>query len=112
MIVETIFFKTEPPEGCDLLISNPPFSNQNDIIRHTFELADSGKIKSFALLLPLSTLETEPRAKMYAEHEDKLSILIFGKRIKFKGCSNCFNKGCCWICYNVPALANKRFNWI
>ncbi|MHC1722490.1 MAG: hypothetical protein AB9836_04695 [Aminipila sp.] len=106
------FFTTEPPEGCDLLISNPPFSNQNRIIERTFELADLGKIKSFALLLPLATLETEARAKMYAAHEDKLSILIFGKRIKFKGCINSFNRGCCWICYNIPALKNKRFNWI
>lgn len=106
------FFKTEPPEGCDLLISNPPFSNQNEIIKRSFELADTGKIKSFALLLPLATLETEPRAKMYAAHEDKLSILIFGKRIKFKGCVNSFNRGCCWICYNIPALKHKKFNWI
>lgn len=106
------FFTTEPPENCELLISNPPFSNQNEIIKRSFELADCGKIKSFALLLPLATLETEPRAKMYAEHEDKLSILIFGKRIKFKGCTNSFNRGCCWICYNIPALKNKKFNWI
>lgn len=106
------FFKTDPPEGCDLLISNPPFGSQNEIIEHTFKLADSGKIKSFALLLPLSTLETESRAKIYSEHENKLSILIFGKRIKFKGCKYNFNKGCCWICYNIPALRNKRFNWI
>lgn len=106
------FFTTEPPDGCDLLISNPPFSNQNEIIKRSFELADSGKIKSFALLLPLATLETEARANMYSKHEDKLSILIFSKRIKFKGCSNSFNRGCCWICYNVPALKEKPFNWI
>lgn len=106
------FFYTEPPKGCDLLISNPPFSNQNDIIRRSFELVDSGKVKSFALLLPLATLETETRARMYEEHEERLSILIFGKRIKFKGCINSFNRGCCWICYNIPALKRKRFNWI
>lgn len=56
------FFKTEPPPGCDIMISNPPFNIQNEIIERSFSLADSGKIKSFALLLPLSTLETPDRA--------------------------------------------------
>lgn len=50
------FFTTEPPEDCDLMISNPPFSIQNKIIQRSFELIDEGKIQSFALLLPLSTL--------------------------------------------------------
>ena len=106
------FFKTEPPECCDLLISNPPFSQQNEIIERTFYLADTGKIKSFALLLPISTLETPGRAVMYEKHSDKLSILIFKKRIKFIGHTQVFPKGCCWICYNIPALRTKRFNWI
>jgi len=106
------FFKTEPPKGCELLISNPPFSNQNEIISRSFELVDNGKVKSFALLLPLATLETETRANMYEQHREGLSILIFKKRIKFKGCSQVFNRGCCWICYNIPALKNKKFNWV
>ena len=52
------FFETEPPENCDLLISNPPFDIQNKIIERTLYLAETNKIKAFALLLPLSTLET------------------------------------------------------
>lgn len=105
------FFKTEPPDNCDLLISNPPFSLQNQIIERTFELADKGLIKSFCLLLPLSTLETPARADMYEKHIDKLSILIFKKRIKFLGKTQVFNKGCCWICYNIECL-NKKMYWI
>ena len=50
------FFKTNPPDNCDLLISNPPFSQQNEIIKHTFSLLDKGLKKSYCLLLPLSTL--------------------------------------------------------
>ena len=73
------FFKTLPPTGCELLISNPPFGEQNKIIERTFYLADSGQIKSFALLLPLSTLETLTRANMYEEHVNGLSIGIFKK---------------------------------
>lgn len=105
------FFKTEPPIDCDLLISNPPFSQQNEIIKRTFELVEQKKIKSFCLLLPLSTLETPARAEMWEEYIDKLSILIFKKRIKFLGCTTGFNKGCCWVCYNIEAL-NKKIIWI
>lgn len=105
------FFKTEPPENCDLLISNPPFSQQNEIIKKSFELIDSGKIKSFCLLLPLATLETPSRAEMYEKYVDKLSILIFKKRIKFLGCETGFNKGCCWVCYNISKL-KRQIYWI
>lgn len=106
------FFETDPPDNCDLLISNPPFNNQNKIIEHTFKLIDDGKVKSAALLLPLATLETEARANIFEKYSDKLSILIFKKRIKFLGHDTVFNKACCWICYNIDALSEKRFNWI
>lgn len=105
------FFTTEPPKNCDLLISNPPFSQQNEIIKKTFELVEENKIKSFCLLLPLATLETPTRAEMYEKYVDKLSILIFKKRIKFLNTNGSFNKGCCWICYNIPSLV-KRIYWI
>lgn len=105
------FFKTEPPEDCDLLISNPPFSQQNEIIKRSFELVEEGKIKAFCLLLPLATLETPTRAEMYEKYIDKLSIIIFKKRIKFLGKAQVFNKGCCWICYNIPNLKYKLY-WI
>lgn len=105
------FFKTEPPLDCELLISNPPFSQQNEIIKRTFQLVDDKKIKSFCLLLPLATLETPTRADMYEKYIDKLSILIFKKRIKFLNTKGSFNKACCWICYNIPNL-NKKIYWI
>ena len=105
------FFTTMPPKGCELLISNPPFNQQNEIIKRTFELVDKGLIKSFCLLLPLATLETPTRAEIYEKYVDKLSILIFKKRIKFLGCKGSFNKGCCWICYNIPSLKHQ-LSWI
>lgn len=105
------FFKTEPPQNCDLLISNPPFSQQNEIIKRTFELIETKKIKSFCLLLPLATLETPTRAEMFEKHVDKLSILIFKKRIHFLNTKGSFNKGCCWICYNISSL-KRQIYWI
>lgn len=65
------FFKTNPPDDCDLMISNPPFSLQNKIIERSFNLIDNGRIISFALLLPLSTLETPFRADLYQQYSDK-----------------------------------------
>ncbi|EAH0494272.1 sugar-phosphate nucleotidyltransferase [Listeria monocytogenes] len=106
------FFTTEPSKNCDLMISNPPFSQQNDIIERSFELIDQEAIKSFALLLPLATLETEKRATIFQAYNDKLSILIFKKRIKFIGHTTSFNRGCCWICYNIDALQEKRIQWV
>ena len=105
------FFTTQPPKYCDLMISNQPFSLQNEIIERSFKLIDDQLIKSFALLLPLSTLETPFRAKFYEKYENKISIIIFKKRIKFLGCKTSFNKACCWICYNIPTLQNKLM-WI
>ena len=102
--LESDFFTTKPPKNCDLMVSNPPFSKQNEIIKRSFELIESGEIKSFALLLPLATLETPKRAEMWEKYEEKLSIGIFKKRIKFKGHTRQFNRGCCWMCYNIPTL--------
>lgn len=104
------FFTTTPPENCELMISNPPFQQQNDIIKHSFNLADRGLIKSFALLLPLSTLETEKRANVYEKYKNDLSIIIFKKRIKFIGHKTSFNKPCCWVCYNIPDI--PTISWI
>lgn len=107
---ENDFFTTQPPKDCDLMISNPPFSQQNKILERTFKLINDGLIKSFALLLPLSTLETPFRAKLYEKYENKISIIIFKKRIKFLGCKTSFNKACCWICYNIPTL--EKLMWM
>jgi len=106
------FFVTLPPEGCDLMISNPPFSEQNAILERSFYLVNAGYIKSFALLLPLATLETEKRANLLEQYADKLCLIIFKKRIKFIGHMGSFNKACCWICYNIESLADRKIRWI
>lgn len=104
------FFKIDPPDGCDLMISNPPFNIQNDIIKRSFDLVDTGRVKAFVLLLPLSTLETPSRAAIYEKYADKLSLIIFKKRIKFLNKKTSFNTACCWVCYNIPSL--KKISWI
>ena len=107
---ENDFFITQPPKDCDLMISNPPFSLQNKILERTFKLIDDKLIKSFALLLPLSTLETPFRAKLYEQYKDKISIIVLKRRVKFKGHKNAFNKALCWICYDIPTL--QKLMWM
>lgn len=104
------FYFTLPPESCDLMISNPPFGEQNKIIERSFALIEQGAIKSFALLLPLATLETATRGEIYNHYRDKLSVIIFKKRIKFKGHTTSFNRGCVWVCYNIEGL--PQLSWI
>lgn len=107
---ENDFFTTQPPKDCDLMISNPPFSLQNKILERTFKLIDDDLIKSFVLLLPLSTLETPFRAKLYEQYKDKISIVVLKHRVKFKGHKNAFNKALCWICCNIPTL--EKLMWM
>lgn len=54
------FFITEPPKDCDLMISNPPFSLQYEIIKRSFDLIEKGKLKAFC---PTSTFINARDAK-------------------------------------------------
>ena len=107
------FFSTLPPDGCELMISNPPFDRnlQNKVLARSFELYDKGFIKSFCLLEPLSTLETPERSILYERHESELAVIIFRKRIKFLGKDRCFNTACCWICCGVKTI-HQKILWI
>ncbi|WP_368486007.1 sugar-phosphate nucleotidyltransferase [Spiroplasma sp. DGKH1] len=100
------FFTTKPPKNCDLIISNPPFSIQNQILERLFKLDIP-----FAMLLPLRTLETTPRGNLFEKHNSNIQILIFKKRIKFKGCASSFNQGCLWVTYKLN-LPGAQLQWI
>ena len=67
------FFEYEPEEY-DVIISNPPFSIKDDILKRLDELK-----KPYAMLLPLPTLQGQKRFKYLKDTE----ALIFDKRINF-----------------------------
>ncbi|MBO7736041.1 MAG: hypothetical protein J6S67_25955 [Methanobrevibacter sp.] len=79
------FLDTEPPK-CDMIITNPPFSIKDKIIKRCYDIQ-----KPFALLLPLTALEGERRSKMFNEHG--IGIVVLDKRVDYNG------KGACW--YNT-----------
>ena len=68
------FFKYEPEEW-DVLISNPPYSIKDAIIKRVYELN-----KPFALLLPLNSLQGKQRYKYF---KNGIQLLSFDSRIGY-----------------------------
>lgn len=67
------------PKNYDLIISNPPFSKKDQILKRLYELNHP-----FAILLPLPTLQGQRRFKYLKDCQ----ALIFNKRINFKNLKN------------------------
>lgn len=68
------FFEYEPKEHYDVIISNPPFSIKDDIIKRLYELN-----KSYAMLLPIPSLQGQKRFPYMKDCQ----ALIFDKRINY-----------------------------
>lgn len=73
------FFSYEP-EKWDIVVSNPPFSKKDLVLRRLY-----GFGKPFAVLLPLTTLQGKKRYKYLKQG---VQILAFDKRISFYQNSN------------------------
>ena len=88
------FFYFEPKQHYDIIISNPPFSQKDDVLKRLTELN-----KPFAMLLPVATLQGQKRFP----YLQNIQYLGFDKRINFykKGINT---KGIpfatCYICKN------------
>lgn len=67
------FFEYEPEEY-DMIISNPPFSKKDAVLRRLVELG-----KPFAVLLPLPVLQGQKRFEDICQCE----VLVFDKRIAY-----------------------------
>lgn len=68
------FFFYEPNENYDIIISNPPFSCKDAVLKRLTELN-----KPYAILLPLPTLQGQSRFNDLKNTQ----ALIFNKRINF-----------------------------
>lgn len=66
-------FFTYEPENWDLIVSNPPFSIKDKIIKRLYELN-----KPFAILLPLNSLQGKSR---YEYFKQGIQVLSFDARI-------------------------------
>lgn len=69
------FFSYEPPEPYDVIISNPPYSQKDEVLKRLHELG-----KPYAMLLPIATLQGKSR---FPYLKDDCQYLGFDKRINF-----------------------------
>ena len=65
------------PEKFDCIVTNPPYSLKLEFLVRCYSLE-----KPFALLLPLTTLETRKRQSLFAKHG--LEVIFMPKRINFE----------------------------
>lgn len=68
------FFFWEPEEEYDYIISNPPFSIKDDVLKRLYELN-----KPYAMLLPIPSLQGQKRFPYIKDYQ----ALIFDKRINY-----------------------------
>jgi len=61
----------------DCIVTNPPFKYKQQFLEQCYKLG-----KPFALLLPLTALETGKRQSLFAKYG--LEIILFDKRINFE----------------------------
>lgn len=68
------FFTYEPDESYDFIISNPPFSCKDEVLKRLYELKHP-----YAMLLPLPTLQGQKRFPYIKDCE----AIIFDKRVQY-----------------------------
>lgn len=73
------FFTYEPDEY-DVIVSNPPFSMKDQVLKRLYELN-----KPFAILLPLNSLQGQTRYKYF---KNGIQMLSFDKRVGYHNMKN------------------------
>jgi len=76
-ILEGKDFLAWQPEYYDCIVTNPPYSLKNQFLERVYSLQ-----KPFAFLLPLTTLETDRRQRLFKKYG--LQIILLNKRINFE----------------------------
>lgn len=74
------FFTYEPEEHWDIIISNPPFSRKDEILKRAYELN-----KPFALLLPVNSIQGKKRHMIF---KNDIQMLVFDMRIDYHTCGD------------------------
>ena len=75
------FLKDEPSFHYDIIITNPPYKYKNQFLKRAYELK-----KEFWFLLPLTTLGSVARGKMF--RKNGINVLFLDRRIDFTGKKN------------------------
>ena len=95
---EQDFFKYEP-EKWDILVSNPPFSKKDDVLKRIYSFE-----KPFALLLPVNSIQGKKRFSVF---QNDIQMLVFDSRIDYHTPENMENTirgnsfGSAYFCRNL-----------
>jgi len=76
-IMQGFDFLKWKPRVFDCIITNPPYSKKNEFLKRCYQLK-----KPFALLMPLTALESKIRQKMYKKHG--MQLLVPDTRYNFE----------------------------
>jgi len=90
-------FLTQKAEVFDCIVTNPPYSLKQEFIERCYQLSNH-----FALLMPLTALESEKRQKWY--REKGIQLIIPNKRINFETPSGLGKSAwfpTAWFCYGL-----------
>ena len=92
------FFTIREPEGYDMIITNPPYSNKSEFIARCMEIG-----RPWVLLLPLDALCGKSRYELYKQ--GPVGVITLAERIDFTGKGkNWFYNA--WVC-SWPEIAGK-----
>ena len=86
------FFKYEPNEPYDYIISNPPFSLKLKVFERLYKLG-----KPFAMICGLPILNYQEVGEFFLDKE--LQLLIVDKKVSFDGKTASFNNS--YFCYKM-----------
>lgn len=84
----------------DMIITNPPYSLKNNFLTKCYEYN-----KPFALLLPLTALESAERNILY--RDKGISVIVLDRRVNFSTTSNNVWFNTSWFCWNLDKLSNN-----
>ncbi len=113
------FYKWEPDQPWDMIISNPPFTNKKEIFLRAMSFN-----KPFALIMNLAWLNDSAPKKIFHQAKKQLQLLMFDNRMKFNNPNGEPNNKItfssayfCWnflprdlICYGELKIPKRRRN--
>jgi len=90
------FLKCEklPSDEITHIVTNPPYSLKNEFLQKCYDFN-----LPFALLLPIQTLDTNTRWKMFSKYG--IEIMVYNRRVKYIGSNGSPPFASAWFCKGI-----------
>ena len=97
------FYKYEPKEHWDIIVSNPPFTNKRQIFERAFQLG-----KPFMLLMTAQWFNDAAPVDLYMKYNPNgMQTIQFRNRIKYIGCNNKIPFKSIFFCNNINTFVGN-----